>query len=84
MSCLHRGKDPVGQAARWIEVIETYDIMFQHRPRLKHGNADTLSQYLCKQCEGRCGEDALVGVRVLKRSHMYGMDPGGARRQPGS
>ena len=25
MSCLHRSKDPVGQPARWIEVIDTYD-----------------------------------------------------------
>ena len=32
VSWLHRSKDPVGQPARWIEVIDTYDITFQHRP----------------------------------------------------
>ena len=44
-SWLHRSKDPVGKPARWIEVIDTYDVKFQHRPSLKHGNTDTLSQY---------------------------------------
>ena len=31
MSWLHRSKDLVGQPARWIEVIDTYDITFQYR-----------------------------------------------------
>ena len=43
VSWLHRSKDPVGQPARWIEVIDTYDITFQHRPGRKHRNADALS-----------------------------------------
>ena len=30
MSWLHRSKDPVGHPAWWIEVIDTYDITFQH------------------------------------------------------
>ena len=30
VSWLHRSKDPVGQSARWIGVIDTYDITFQH------------------------------------------------------
>ena len=49
VSWLHRSKDPVGQPARWIEVINTYDIMFQHRPGRKQGNADALSWYPCRQ-----------------------------------
>ena len=44
----------VGQPARWIEVIDTYDITFQHRPGRKHGNADALSRYPCRQCGGDC------------------------------
>ena len=52
VSWLHRSKDPVGQPARWIEVIDTYDITFQHRPGRKHGNADALSRYPCRQCGG--------------------------------
>ena len=47
VSWLHRSKDPVGQPARWIKVIDAYDITFQHRPGLKHGNSDALSRYPC-------------------------------------
>ena len=46
----------------WIEVIDTYDITFQHRPGLKHGNADALSRYLCRQCGGKCEGDPAQGV----------------------
>ena len=64
----------MGQPARWIEVIDTYDITFQHRPGRKHGNADALSRYPCKQCGGRCKEEAQARVRVMTRSQMY--EPG--------
>ena len=43
VSWLYRSKDHVGQPARWIEVIDTYNVTFQHRPGRKHGNADALS-----------------------------------------
>ena len=68
VSWLHRSKDPVGQPARWIEVIDTYDITFQHRPGRKHGNADALSRYPCRQCGGDCGGATATGVRVVTRS----------------
>ena len=67
VSWLHRNKDPVGQPARWIEVIDTYDITFQHRPGRKHGNADALSRYLCRQCGGDC-ETPVKAVRAVTRS----------------
>ena len=53
VSWLHRSKDPVGQPVRWIEAD---DITFQHRPGRKHGNADALSRYLCRQCGWGGGE----------------------------
>ena len=68
MSWLHRSKDPVGQPARWIEVIDTYDITFQHRPGRKHGNADALSLYLCRQCGGDCAGITAKEVRAVTRS----------------
>ena len=67
VSWLHRSKDPVGQPARWIEVIDTYDITFQHRPGRKHGNADALSRYPCRQCGGDC-EAPVKTVRAVTRS----------------
>ena len=67
VSWLHRSKDPVGQPARWIEVIDTYDITFQHRPGRKHGNADALSRYPCRQCGGDC-ETPVKAVQAVTRS----------------
>ena len=68
VSWLHRSKDPVGQPARWIEVIDTYGITFQHRPGRKHGNTDALSRYLCRQCGGDCAGATATGVRAVTRS----------------
>ena len=68
VSWLHRSKDPVRQPARWIEVIDTYDIMFQHQPCRKHGNADALSRYPCRQCRGDCQGTPAKAVRAVTRS----------------
>ena len=38
VSWLHRSKDRVGQLARWIEIIHTYNITFQRRPGRNHLN----------------------------------------------
>ena len=61
-------KDPHGQVARWLEILSEYDFTVEHRPGLKHGNADALSRRPCKQCgtsqdqvENQCSlETALV------------------------
>lgn len=37
-------KDPQGQLARWIESLSQYQFKIQHRPGVKHVNADTLSR----------------------------------------
>ena len=47
-------KNPEGQTARWIEILDTYDYEIQHRPGKNHQNADALSRRpctACKQCE---------------------------------
>ena len=51
VSWLRRLKNPTGQVARWIQEIETYDLVVQHRAGLKHTNADALSRRPCKVCE---------------------------------
>ena len=68
VSWLHRSKDLVGQPARWIEMIDTYDITFQHRPGRKHGNADALSRYPCRQCGGDCAGITAKEVQAVTRS----------------
>ena len=43
-------KNPEGQTARWIEILETYDFDIIHRPGIRHSNADAMSRLPCKQC----------------------------------
>ena len=46
-------KNPEGQLARWIELLQQFNFTTVHRPGLRHTNADALSRvpaYKCKQC----------------------------------
>ena len=36
--------------ARWLGILAEYDFQIQHHPGAKHGNADALSRFPCKQC----------------------------------
>lgn len=37
-------KDPQGQVARWLEFVSQFNFEIQHRPGVKHQNADALSR----------------------------------------
>ena len=41
---LHRFKEPEGQLARWLDSLMAYRFEIEHRPGIKHGNADGLSR----------------------------------------
>ena len=61
-------KDPQGQVARWLEVLGTYTFDIQHRPGLRHGNADALSRGPCRQCGMTDTEEDLNQCMVVTRS----------------
>jgi transposase InsO family protein len=66
---LRNFKEPEGQLARWLEVLQEYDYIIVHRPGKQHGNADGLSRQQCQQC-GREHDDprpkrTLQSVRVV-------------------
>jgi hypothetical protein len=44
---LHRVSEPIGQQARWLELLEEYDFEIDHRSGSRHGNADTMSRRPC-------------------------------------
>ena len=48
LTWLYRFKTPQGQLARWLEHLSQFDIVFQHRKGVNHGNADALSRYPLK------------------------------------
>ena len=45
LNWLYRFKSPQGQLARWLEQLSQFDILFQHRIRKDHCNAEALSRY---------------------------------------
>ena len=60
LTWLRKTPEPIGQQARWCEILEEFDFDIHHRPGKVHGNADALSRKPCKQCGwGSEGEDAL-------------------------
>lgn len=51
-------REPEGQVARWLEELQVYDFVIEHRPGAHHSNADALSRRLCapdgcRSCERR-------------------------------
>ena len=47
ISWLRKTSEPIGQNARWLELLDEYDFEVQHRPGHRHGNADALSRHPC-------------------------------------
>ena len=45
-------KEPDGQLARWLEELNQYDMVVQHRAGKKHGNADSLSRVVYEDQKG--------------------------------
>lgn len=61
-------KEPKNRIARWIEILSAFDFKIEHRPGLKHQNADALSR-----CPGtpeeqllRCGPCGKCNKRSLE------------------
>jgi transposase InsO family protein len=49
---LRRIAEPIGQQARWLEILEEFDYFVEHRPGIRHGNADSMSRVPCDKA--RC------------------------------
>ena len=50
---LRRSPELIGQQARWLDFLENFDLVLQHRSGRAHGNADGLSRRPCAQA-GPC------------------------------
>ncbi|CAK1590660.1 unnamed protein product [Parnassius mnemosyne] len=66
-------KNPEGQVARWIELLQEYDFVIEHRSGKSHGNADALSRRPCpedcKHCTRQEGKE-VVSVRMLRTDQL--------------
>jgi len=54
LTWLRRTPDPIGQQSRWLEILEEYDFVIEHRPGIRHGNADAMSRKPCIKNECYC------------------------------
>jgi len=66
LQCVKTTPEPMGQQARWCEILEEFDFQIVHRPGMKHGNADALSRRPCRQCGKEVGDGVRSEVRVIE------------------
>ena len=60
LTWLRHTPDPIGQQARWLEQMEEYDFVIEHRPGVKYGNADSMSRIPCVKRDCYCKESSTV------------------------
>ena len=67
---LRRTPDPIGQQGRWLEIMEEYDFEVEHRPGVRHGNADAISRRPCrvKSCVCRQSEEMEIKHTLASES----------------
>ena len=58
LTWLRRTPDPIGQQARWLEQLEEFNFTVEHRPGVRHGNADAMSRRPCPKKDCGCHEPA--------------------------
>ena len=49
---LMRTPEPLGQQARWLDLISEFDFQIQHRAGVAHGNSDSMSRRPCEPTSG--------------------------------
>jgi len=63
---LRRTSDPVGQQARWLEIMEEYDFVVEHRPGVTYANADAISRRPCPVNSCACRRGKVEEDHVMK------------------
>ena len=69
LSWLRHTPDPIGQQARWLERMEEFDFVIEHRAGKSHGNADALSRIICPKRDCACREGGYRLVEETMESH---------------
>ena len=54
---LFKLKEPTGQVARWLELLQSYDFFIDYRAGKQHGNADGMSRVPCHPMSCSCHFD---------------------------
>ena len=64
LTWLRKTSEPIGQQSRWLEQLEEFSLMVEHRSGNKHTNAEAMSRRPCRQCNMYDGEDDLNETEV--------------------
>ena len=51
---LFKLKEPTGEVARWLELLQSYDLVIDCRAGQQHGNADGMSRVPCHPMSCSC------------------------------
>ena len=65
LTWLRHTPEPIGQQARWLELMEDYDFDVLHRPGSRHGNADAISRRPCSLMACVCRQDKSTANAVF-------------------
>ena len=70
LTWLHHTPDPIGQQARWLEVMEEFNFVVEHRPGVKYGYVDAVSRRPCrlKSCACHQNKDGTVVANIVEGS----------------
>jgi len=71
LTWLRKTPAPIGQQARWLEQVEEFDFILEHRAGTSPGNADAMSRRPCpkKECFCKEGEPLLVEPGGVHKPH---------------
>lgn len=73
---LKRTPEPIGQQARWLEILEEYSYSIEHRPGRQHSNADALSRIIDRVCassaENHTGEQPVDWPQLQQQDSDIG------------
>ena len=80
LTWLRHTPEPVGQQARWLEIMEEFDFEVEYRPGLKHNNADALSRRPCPVKSCACRQETLINSnpeadQTLAVATVYSSEP---------
>ena len=72
---LMRTPTPIGQQARWLDILGEFHFTVVHRPGRSHQNADSMSRRPCKQCGADAEETEtlrLCTVQIANAANVEG------------
>ena len=72
---LKRTPEPIGQQARWLEILEEYNYSIEHRPGHRHTNADALSRVVDQVSIGLTTPADYLGGQPVNWPEVQQQDP---------